>query len=132
MNNNTPSIPLQKIRPIWLMLKLTYGIVPIIAGADKFLNLLTNWHIYINPMLFDAIPVSAVHFMYLIGIIEIIAGIVVLSKYTRYGAYIVMLWLMIISLNLISLGFYDIAVRDVVIAIGALALALLSDLVESR
>lgn len=133
MNNNAQqNLPLQKIRPTWFMLKLTYGIVPIIAGADKFLNLLADWHIYFNPTLINMAPLSEIHLMYLVGVIEIIAGLLVLSSYTRYGAYIVMLWLMVIALNLISVGLYDIAVRDVVMAIGALALAQLSELLESK
>lgn len=132
INNTQQPLSQHKIRTTWLMLKLTYGLVPIIAGADKFLNLLTNWEQYLNPDLLNMTSFTAVHFMYLVGIIEIVAGLIVLSKYTRYGAYIVMLWLIAMALGLITVGFFDIAVRDVVMAIGALALAQLTEVLESK
>lgn len=131
-NNTQQNLQLQKIHTTWFMLKLTYGLVSIIAGADKFLNLLTNWEVYLNPALLNIAPLSAIHFLYLVGLIEIIAGLIILSDYTRYGAYIVALWLIAIAVNLITLGFYDIAVRDVVMAIGALALAQLTEVLESK
>ena len=114
------------------MLKITYGLIPIIAGADKFLNLLVQWDHYLSPVFMNIIPLNVIHIMYLVGIIEIAAGIIVLSRFTQYGAYIVALWLIALAANLLSLGYFDIAVRDVVMAIGALALAQLSTLVHNR
>ncbi len=110
------------------LLRLTYGIVPIVAGADKFMNLLTDWSQYLHPMLADIMGASA--FMMVVGVIEIVAGILVLVK-PRIGAYVVAAWLVGIALNLIFGGHYfDIAVRDLVMAIGAYVLARLSGLVQ--
>jgi len=121
-----------KLDSIYTMLKLTYGLIPVIAGADKFFNILTNWQMYLNPMLLKMIPFTPLQCMYAVGVIEIIAGCVVLFINTRLGAYVITLWLVAISINLISMGlFYDVAVRDIVMAIGALALAQLAELRES-
>src|SRR4051812_19045380 len=108
---------------IQLILKLTYAIIPIVAGADKFTNLLTNWSDYLNPSLIQLLPVSANVFMMIVGVIEIIAGILVLVN-TQKGAYLVCAWLILIALNLISSGqFLDVAVRDLAMAVGAYSLA---------
>jgi hypothetical protein len=111
----------------WRLLKYTYGIVPIAAGLDKYFNILTNWSLYINPALPKLVSLEPTQFMYIVGAIEIAAGILVLSNYTKFGAYLVSFWLLFIAANLVSTGlFYDVAVRDTVMAIGALALAILS------
>jgi len=109
------------------VLKLGVGVGPIIAGADKFFNKLADWGMYLSPMATKIVPVSTAAFMHAVGVVEIIAGVVVLSRWTRIGGYIVMLWLLGIAVNLLSLGmFYDLAMRDVEIAIGAFALAQLT------
>lgn len=114
------TIQLQRI------LKFTYGIVPIVAGLDKFTNLLTDWQFYLSPGIKSALPFDATVFMKIIGIVEIIAGILVFIR-TVVGAYIVMAWLIAIALTLIFGGhFFDIAVRDLVMAVGAYTLAELS------
>jgi uncharacterized membrane protein YphA (DoxX/SURF4 family) len=111
---------------VHLILKLTYGLVPIVAGLDKFTNILTDWSQYLNPNLIQVLPFSASTFMMIVGVIEIVAGILVLWK-TEVGAYIVAAWLFCIALTLIaSFQFVDVAVRDVVMAIGAYSLARLS------
>jgi uncharacterized membrane protein YphA (DoxX/SURF4 family) len=108
------------------ILKFTYGIVPLVAGADKFTNLLTNWAGYLNEGMMSISPVSPAVFMYIVGVIEIIAGILVLLK-PKIGAYIVMAWLIVIALELLTTGnYFDIAVRDLVMAVGAFCLARLS------
>jgi uncharacterized membrane protein YphA (DoxX/SURF4 family) len=108
----------------WWILRITYGVVPIVAGLDKFTNLLTDWSQYLSPLALRVLPFSATTFMYLVGIIEIAAGILVLSKLTRIGAYVVSAWLVAIALNLLLTGrYFDIAVRDLVMAIGAFTLA---------
>jgi uncharacterized membrane protein YphA (DoxX/SURF4 family) len=93
-----------KLHTTWFILKLTYGIVAIVAGVDKFFNLIVHWEQYVSPMVKSMLPISLTHFMYLVGIIEIIAGIIVLSNFTRWGAYIVIAWLLIIVVNLLSMG----------------------------
>lgn len=107
------------------LLKYTYGIVPIVAGIDKFTNLLTDWSKYLAPAMADVLPFSAHTFMYLVGIIEIVAGVLVFFK-PRIGSLVVSLWLFGIVLNLLLTGqYFDIAVRDGVMGIGALSLYLL-------
>ena len=111
----------------WLILKYTFGIVVIVTGVDKFFNIITNWESYLSPTIATMLPFSASTFMSISGIIEIVMGILVLTKLTKIGAYIVSVWLVLISLNLIILGAYDIAIRDLVMAVGAYSLARLSE-----
>ena len=109
------------------LLKFTYGLVPIVAGLDKFTNLLTDWSQYLNSGLQDMLPFEASTFMMIVGVIEIIAGVLVLAK-TKIGAYIVAAWLTLIALTHILSGSYlDVAVRDLVMAIGAYVLVKLLD-----
>ena len=120
------------IKQLQNTLQLTYGIVPIVAGLDKFTNLLTKWENYLGRNVIAMLPFSATMFMKIVGIIEIIAGVIVLIK-PRVGAYIVMIWLICIALELIVSGqYYDVAVRDLVMAIGAFTLANLTKLVEPK
>ena len=108
------------------ILKITYGVVPIVAGLDKFTNLLTHWADYLSPGMQSMIPISVMTFMKIVGIIEIVAGILVLVR-PLIGAYVVMAWLICIALQLIAGGhFFDVAVRDLVMAIGAYTLAQLT------
>lgn len=108
------------------ILKITYGVVPIVAGLDKFTNLLTDWSAYLSPAMKAMLPVDALLFMKIVGIIEIIAGIIVLAR-PLTGAWIVMIWLICIALQLIAGGnYFDVAVRDLVMAVGAFVLAQLS------
>ena len=123
---------MEKLTKIQTLLKLTFGLVPIIAGADKFTNLLTNWEQYLNPSIAGMLPFSAHTFMLIVGIIEICAGIIVLAK-TKIGAYIVSAWLVLIALTLIASGkFLDVAVRDLVMAIGAYSLAKITEITEAK
>jgi hypothetical protein len=113
----------QAIKPTFNLLKLTFGLVPIVAGLDKFTNLLTNWEQYINPTLGGMLPFSGHTFMMIVGVIEIVAGIIVLKK-TEMGGYIVSAWLALIALTLLaSFSYVDIAVRDLVMAISAFSMA---------
>lgn len=115
-------------RSLWIGL----GLVPLLAGLDKFFNLLTNWEMYLNPLIPRILPLAPVSFMHIVGVIEIVAGILMFTRFTRYAAYIVMVWLWAISLNLIMQGrFFDIAVRDLLISVGAFALAKLQEVHES-
>src|ERR1700753_2141586 len=84
-------------------LKFTFGLVPIVAGADKFTNLLTDWSQYLNPSLVSVLPFSAHSFMMVVGVIEIVAGILVLTR-TKFGAYLVSAWLVLIALTLLASG----------------------------
>lgn len=109
------------------LLKYTFGLVPIVAGLDKFTNILTNWSQYISEGFADMLPFESTTFMMIVGVIEIIAGILVLTK-TKLGAYVVSGWLVAIALTLIfSWSYIDVAVRDLVMAIAAFSLAKLSE-----
>ena len=113
----------QRVNTAYKVMKLTYGLVPIVAGLDKFTNLLTNWEQYLNPSLAHMLPFSPHVFMMIVGVIEIIAGLIVLSK-PAIGGYIVMAWLILIALTLVAGNNYlDVAVRDLVMSIGAFSLA---------
>jgi uncharacterized membrane protein YphA (DoxX/SURF4 family) len=120
------------IKMVQTLLKFTYGLVPIVAGADKFTNLLTDWAHYLNPSLASALPFSAHVFMMIVGVIEIVAGALVLIAPQKAG-YLVSAWLILIALNLLASGNYiDVAVRDIVMAIGAFSLAKISSVGMDR
>jgi len=112
----------ERYASIYFPLRLTYGLVPLIAGIDKFFNILTDWQQYLPEFVIAALPIPASSFMLLVGIIEIVAGLAVLTWFTRLGAYVVAAWLVLIALNLILAGYFDIAVRDLVMAVGAYSL----------
>jgi hypothetical protein len=117
----------------WWALRIGLGVGPIITGIDKYFNRLTDWGMYLSPVVTKVVPVSATTFMHAVGVIEIIAGVIVLSRWTRLGSYIVMLWLLGIAVNLLATGmFYDLAMRDVEIAIGAFALSQLTAMREEQ
>lgn len=109
------------------ILKYTFGLVPIVAGADKFTNILTTWTHYLGDGVVSFFPFEPSVFMMVVGVIEIVAGILVLTK-TKIGAYVVSVWLVLIALSLLMSGNYlDVAVRDIVMAIAAFSLAKLSE-----
>ncbi|MBK6666214.1 MAG: hypothetical protein IPG48_08685 [Saprospiraceae bacterium] len=113
----------QTIKPTFNLLKLTFGIVPIVAGLDKFTNLLTNWEQYIDPNIGSMLPFEGHTFMMTVGVIEIVAGVIVLKK-PEIGGYIVAAWLTLIALTLLAgFNYVDVAVRDLVMAISAFAMA---------
>ena len=119
-------------RDIQTIMKLTYGIVPIVAGLDKFTNLLADWPSYIHPGLLSILPVSGKAFIMVVGIIEIVAGILVFAK-PKIGAAVVCAWLVLIGVSLLASGkFLDVAVRDLVMAVGAFALVKLTANLEER
>lgn len=108
------------------LLKFTFVVVPIVAGVDKFTNLLTDWEQYLNPSMAELLPFSGAAFMMIVGVIEIIAGLLVLGK-PDIGGYIVAAWLTAIALTLLLGGQYlDVAVRDLVMAISAFSMARLA------
>jgi len=114
------------------VLRLTFGIVPIVAGLDKFTNLLADWKEYLGSNIAALLPFDPTLFMKIVGVIEIAAGILVLLR-PLTGAYVVMIWLICIALQLIAGGHYfDVAVRDLVMAMGAFTLAKLTMLAGSE
>ena len=117
----------KRLNVSWWTLRIALGVVPILSGLDKYFNRLADWGMYLSPLVTKIIPVSTPTFMHVVGVVEIIAGILVLSRWTKIGAYIVMLWLIGIAINLVTTGmFYDIAVRDLEIAVAAFVLSQLT------
>ena len=112
----------------WWALRIGLGLGPFLAGLDKFFNILADWGMYLSPLAERFLPVSAPVFMRVVGVIEMGVGVLILIGQTRIGGYLAMAWLLGIAVNLVTTGmFYDLAVRDVEIAIGAYALARLTE-----
>lgn len=108
------------------MLHVGFVVLPVLMGLDKFTNLLTDWPGYLAPWIAELSPLSAQTAMYVVGVVEIVAGLAVALK-PRYAAYVVALWLGGIIVNLLThSGFYDVALRDFGLLIAALALARLA------
>ena len=111
----------------YTILRFGFTIAPIIAGLDKFFNVLVNWTQYLTPLVPRWTGIDPTGFMMVVGIIEIIAGIVIAVK-PRFGAWIVVAWLWGIIINLLLVpGYYDVALRDLGLSFGALALARLAE-----
>jgi uncharacterized membrane protein YphA (DoxX/SURF4 family) len=118
-----------KLNSSWWALRIGIGLAAFLAGVDKFFNILTDWGMYLSPFAQRFLPVSGNTFMRVVGIIEIIVGLAILTRWTRIGAYIASAWLLLIAVNLLtSGGFFDLAVRDVEIAIAAYVLAQMTEL----
>jgi hypothetical protein len=109
------------------ILHIAFTVAPLVAGVDKFFHLLVNWDQYLAPFVARLLPFSGHTFMLLVGVIEIVAALLVWWK-PRLGAYVVMGWLWGIIINLLLIpGYYDVALRDFGLSLGALALARLAE-----
>jgi uncharacterized membrane protein YphA (DoxX/SURF4 family) len=118
----------QRLNQAWLALRITFGAIPIVAGMDKFTNLLTSWEQYLSPLALRLLPMSGGAFMRMVGVVEIVVGVLVLTKWTRVGAYLASAWLALIAINLVMTGrYFDVAARDVAMAVAAFALARLAE-----
>lgn len=136
MNTGARSLPAQRDAVVasrrspayqaYQVLHVAFVVAPVIAGLDKFANILTHWDKYLAPAIADILPFRAHAFMLLVGVVEICAGLVVALK-PRIGAYVVAAWLVGIIVNLLMLGaYFDVALRDLGLCLGAIALARLS------
>ncbi|WP_242342232.1 DoxX family membrane protein [Anaeromyxobacter terrae] len=106
------------------VLRVAFGVVPIVAGLDKFTNLLTDWRMYLSPLAVRLLPVRPELFLRAAGIVEIVVGAAILLGFARIFGFVAMAWLAAIALNVIATGaFLDVAARDAVMACGAFALA---------
>ncbi len=114
-------------------LRLAIGLTAFLAGIDKVLNLLTNWEQYASPLVLRLVPLSADGLMHAAGVIEAAVGAAILLGWTRPGGYVVSAWLAMIAVNLVTTGhWFDVAVRDLVMACGAFALGRLSEIREEE
>jgi len=117
-----------RLNSAWWALRMGIGAVATVAGLDKFFNLLTDWPAYVSPLFARLLPFDVPVFMYAVGIVEIVVGLAILTKWTRIGAYVAMVWLLCITFNLLTSGkFLDVAARDVVMSLAAFTLAKLSE-----
>ena len=115
-----------------LALKYGLGLAAFLAGLDKFFNLLANWEGYVSPLAKAVLPVGPTTFMYAVGIIEMAVGLAILTRWTALASYVATVWLVLIAANLVTSGaYFDVAVRDVEMAIAAYALARLTEAKEA-
>jgi uncharacterized membrane protein HdeD (DUF308 family) len=120
--SNSRSLAGEPGHQAFLLLRTVFTVAPVLFGLDKFANLLVDWTVYLAPVATSVVPVSAQTFMYGVGVVEIIAGILVAVR-PRFGSLLVAAWLLGIIINLLILGsFYDVALRDFGLLVGALAL----------
>jgi hypothetical protein len=129
------SIPVPKNAPLrrgpvhqaYQILHTGFTVAPVVAGVDKFFHLLVDWDQYLAPVAARMLPFSGHAFMRLVGVVEIAAGVMVAVK-PRIGGYVVSAWLLGIIANLLMIpGYFDVALRDFGLALGALALARLGE-----
>ncbi|MEC5178971.1 hypothetical protein [Arthrobacter sp. CG_A4] len=119
-------LPAGPERQAFLLLRTVFTVAPIIFGLDKFTNLLTDWTMYLAPVVTSTVPMPAQTIMYIVGVVEIVAGLAVALR-PRFGSLLVVVWLLGIIVNLLLLGnFFDVALRDFGLLVGALALNRLS------
>ena len=118
----TPALRTDPVRQATVLLRTLFTVAPILFGLDKFFNVLTDWTIYLAPLATQIVPVDPQTFMYAVGVVEIVAGILVALR-PRIGSLVVALWLAGIIVNLLVLGdYFDVALRDFGLLVGALAL----------
>ena len=116
-----------RLTSAWVALRFAIGLTATLAGLDKFFNLLADWGAYVSPVAVQLLPISVGAFMGIVGVIELAVGLTILAGWTRVGAYVASGWLIAVAVNLVAAGFYDVAVRDVVMSIAAFTLARLAE-----
>ncbi|MCP2242577.1 DoxX family membrane protein [Lentzea aerocolonigenes] len=110
----------------FVLLRTVFTAAPILFGLDKFFNVLVDWPTYLAPWIDSVVPGSPQTAMYLVGVIEIVAGVLVAVR-PKWGGLVVAAWLLGIIVNLLTLpGYYDVALRDFGLLVGALALSRLA------
>lgn len=108
------------------MLRYSYAAVVLLAGLDKIVgtNIITDWPKYVSPFVAGMLPVSVTTFIVAIGVIEVVVAVLAVTRYTVLASYISAAWLVLIAVNLLMIGGYiDVAIRDVLLAVGAVAAA---------
>jgi uncharacterized membrane protein YphA (DoxX/SURF4 family) len=110
----------------FVLLRTVFTVAPVLFGLDKFFNLLVDWPVYLAPWIDSIVPGTPQTAMYVVGVIEIVAGILVAVR-PKWGGLVVAAWLLGIIVNLLTLsGYYDIALRDFGLLVAALALSRLA------
>ena len=124
----------EKFNTLLTTLRYIYGVVALVIGLDKFFSFIVDWNIYVSPTIVMHLPIFiAAHILAIVGIVEIVAGMIILhEKTTRFGAYLTAAWIGIIIVNLFTIGgMYDIILRDIAIAVGYITLGKLVELKET-
>ena len=119
---------IDKLTSAWWALRVGLGFAALLAGLDKFFNILADWEMYLSPFIERLLPVSGDTFMRAVGVIEMAVGVLILAGFARIGGYVLMAWFVGIAMSLVTTGrFFDMAVRDVVMALAAFTLARLTE-----
>lgn len=123
-----------RVKLSWNVLRFAYGAVILLAGLDKLVgtNLIVSWPKYISPFVHSLLPVSDRVFLGGMGVIEIVVAILLFTQWPRFAGYLTIVWLLLISVNLVMLGYIDVAIRDVLLAVGAYVLTELTVVVEEK
>jgi hypothetical protein len=109
-------------------LRLAFFLGPFLAGLDKFFHLLVDWDKYLSPIAQRILGNFSHPFMLLVGVVEMIVGLMVITRWPRLGAYLASIWLLLIAINLLTTGqYFDIALRDVGLCLSAFGLAKLTE-----
>src|SRR4029077_11863080 len=121
-----------RLQTIQTISKIALGLMAFLAGLDKFLNLLTNWEQYVSPLAQRMLPLSPTSLMHVVGVIEMVVGLAILTRMTRLGAYVAAAGLGCVCVGRVTTGhFFDVAVRDLELAVAAFVLAKLTEIRES-
>jgi hypothetical protein len=119
-----------RMNSAWWSLKLAFFLGPFVAGLDKFFHYLVDWDKYLSPIARNILGGYSHTFMLAVGVVEMIVGLMVITRFTRIGAYIASVWLLLIAINLVTTGqYFDIALRDIGLSLGAFGLAKLTEAV---
>lgn len=121
----------ERLNGAYWALRIGLGLGALLAGLDKFFDLLADWEMYLSPLAERLLPVSGHTFMLAVGVIEMVVGVALLAGFTRIGGLVMAAWLVAIAVNLVTTGmFLDLAVRDLEMALAAFVLARLSEVRE--
>jgi len=122
-----------KTSTAWWSLRIAFFLGPLLAGLDKFFHRLTNWDQYLSPMAQRALGSHSHQFMLAAGAVEVIVALMVITSWTRVGAYLASIWLLLMAINLVMCGqYFDIALRDIALCLGAFGLAKLTEAIEGQ
>ena len=122
----------RELKSAWWALKIAFFLGPFLAGLDKFFHLLVNWDKYLSPTAQHVLGSYSHPFMLLAGVVEMIVGLMVISRWTRLGAYIASIWLLLIAINLVMTGqYFDVALRDIGLCLSAFGLAKLTEAMQA-
>ena len=120
-----------RLNSAWWALRLAFLLGPFLAGLDKFLHILADWDKYLSPMAQRMLGSFSHPFMLAVGVIEMLVGIMVITRWTRIGAYIASVWLLLIAINLVTTGqYFDVALRDIGLCLSAFGLAKLTEAIS--